>query len=308
MTDVPTARRYTDAVPTLKALFGDYPKTRPIWDGAVTTRLAKLEVADIPQATAGFKPLVRELAFDVAEVAIVTGLQAIDNGKPYSFLPFVMNGGFHHGSLMVNVASGVTSPKDLEGKRVGMRSWTQTTPTWVRGFLAEDFGVDLSKIRWMTFEDAHVAEFKDPPGVERAAAGGKLQQMLIDGEIDAALISGMEETDQVKRLVRDPAAAARAWSAEHQAVPINHMVAVRNELIAERPDIVRELFDVLLEARAVSGGSTFKDGIDMQPVGLAAVRNAVEIGTRYAYDQRLVSRKYEIDELFGPVTAALGGQ
>lgn len=119
--------RYPDAIPTLKMLLGDYPKTRPIRDGLVAPTLSKLDIADILLAQNGFKPLVRESAFDVAEAAIVTLLQAIDNGRPYVLVPFVMNGAFHHGSILVNVASGVKTPKDLEGRRGGMRAYTRTS-------------------------------------------------------------------------------------------------------------------------------------------------------------------------------------
>lgn len=300
------SRLYPDAIPTLRMLLGDYPKTRPIRDGQVAPVLSRLDVDEILLAQNGFKPLVRESAFDVAEVAIITMLQAIDHGRPYVLLPFVMNGNFHHGSVLVNVASGITSPKDLEGRRVGMRAWTQTTPTWVRGYLAEDYGVDLSKVEWVTFEDAHVAEYRDPPGVSRAPAGSKMQDMLLQGELAAAFIAQPIDDSRVTRLIADPAAAAKAWYEKHDAVPINHMVAVRAELAEERPDVVNELFDLFVQSRALTGGATVKDGIDLQPVGLSRVRKALETVVRYAYDQRLVSRPYEVDELFSPDTAALG--
>jgi 4,5-dihydroxyphthalate decarboxylase len=302
--------RYSEPTPTptLKMLLGDYPKTRPIRDGLIAPTLSKLDIADILLAQNGFKPLVRESAFDVAEAAIITLLQAIDNGRPYVLLPFVMNGNFHHGSILVNLASGVKSPKDLEGRRVGMRAYTQTTPTWVRGYLAEDYGVDLSKIQWVTFEDAHVAEYRDPPGVIRAEAGSKMQQMLLEGDLAAAFIAQDIDDPRVARLIDGPAAAAKAWYAKHQAVPINHMVAVRRELAEERPDVVAELFDLFVRSRDMAGGSTVKDGVNLQPAGLSQVRNALEIVLRYAYDQRLVSRPYSVDELFTPATAALGDQ
>jgi 4,5-dihydroxyphthalate decarboxylase len=298
--------RYSEPTPTLKMLLGDYPKTRPIRDGLVAPTLCKLDIADILLAQNGFKPLVRESAFDVAEAAIVTLLQAIDNGRPYVLLPFVMNGNFHHGSVLVNVASGVQTPKDLEGRRVGMRAYTQTTPTWVRGYLAEDYGVDLSTIKWVTFEDAHVAEYRDPPGVIRAEAGSKMQDMLLKGDLAAAFIAQDIDDPRVARLIDGPAAAAKAWHAKHQAVPINHMVAVRRELAEERPDVVAELFDLFVQSRDMAGGSTVKDGVNLQPAGLSRVRNALEIVLRYAYDQRLVSRPYTVDELFTPATARLG--
>jgi 4,5-dihydroxyphthalate decarboxylase len=301
-----TPRRYAEGTPTLKMLLGEYPKTQPIRDGKVAPTLSRLEIADIPIAQNGFKPLVRELAFDVAEIAIITYLQALDHGKPYALLPFVMNGNFHHGSVLVNVASGVSSPKDLEGRKVGMRSYTQTTPTWVRGYLAEDYGVDLSKVEWVTFEDAHLAEYKEPAGVTRAPKGAKIQDMLLDGELAAAFIAQGIADARVAPLIANPAAEAKAWYSKHNAVPINHMVTVRRELLEERPDIVREVFDVLVESRKSTGGSTVNDGVDLQPVGLSRLGAALEIVLRYAYDQKLVSRRFSVEELFTPDTATLG--
>lgn len=106
---------------TLKALVGDYPKTRALRDKAIPSDLVDLDIAEIAQAPKGFKPMVRQLAFDVAEVSIVTFLQAKAAGKPYALLPYVVNGKFHHDSLLVNARAGIESPKDLEGKRIGMR-------------------------------------------------------------------------------------------------------------------------------------------------------------------------------------------
>lgn len=290
----------------LKTLLGDYPKTKLLREGQLASDLVELDVADIPVAQNGFKPLVREQAFDFAEVAIMTFLIARDHGKPYSLLPFVMNGNFHHGSLYYNAGLGEIGPKDLEGRKVGLRSYTQTTPTWVRGYLADDYGVDLGKITWVTFEDAHVAEYQEPAGVIRAPKGAKLADMLLEGEIDAAMIgANAPEDERVRPLIPDAPAAACAWHERHRAVPINHMVVVRNSVIAERPDVVRELFRLLVESRELSGGSTVKDGVDMQPVGLENIRNSLELATEYAFSQGLIRRKVTVDELFDEVTAPL---
>jgi 4,5-dihydroxyphthalate decarboxylase len=298
---------YQDARPTLKTLLGEYPKTAAIRDGSLDLKSAHIEVADYTEATKGFKAMVRDLAFDVAEVAIITFLQAREHGKPYVLLPFVMNGKFHHASCIYNNTKGPMVPADLNGKRVGLRSYTQTTPTWVRGILSEN-GVDISSLTFVTFEDAHVAEYVEPANVVRAPAGAKLQQMLLDGEIDAALTSLADPDPRLSTLIPNPQEAALAWHAEHQAVPINHMVSVRKELVEERPEIVRELFDLLIESRERGGGSTIKNGIDLQPVGLENVRNALALAIQYALDQKLISKPVTVDELFGPVTSALGAK
>jgi 4,5-dihydroxyphthalate decarboxylase len=292
---------------TLRTLLGEYPKTDPIREGRITSDLVDLDISEIRTAQKGFKPLVRDLAFDFAEVAIVTFLIARDHGKPYALLPFVMNGAFHHGSLYTNVAANIEKPKDLEGRRIGIRSWTQTTPTWVRGYLMDDYGVDLDTVTWVTFEDSHVAEYEEPANVVRAPAGSDLAEMLVSGEVDAAMMGANAPQDpRVRPLIDDPRGAARAWFEAHQAVPINHMMVVRKDIVSDRPDVVRDLFRMLVESRALGGGSKFQDGVDLQPIGLDNIRNALELAVDYAFEQRLIRTRVTVDELFDEVTASLG--
>ena len=126
------------------------------------------------------------------------------------------------------------TPVDLNGKRVGIRSFTTTTGAWLRGILANDYGVDLNSIDWVTFEDAHVAEFKDT--TKRAPAGKQIVQMLIDGELDAVLGEKVEHPD-LKPLFTDAAAEEKAWFARHKVMPINHMVVVSQSLSDKHPDV-----------------------------------------------------------------------
>ena len=142
----------------LKTLIGDYPVTRQF-----RTRTDRFEFAQYQGSVAtAFKRVVRNLEFDVAEMAIMTFLVAKAFNKPYRLLPFVVMARYQHPYLVTTQA---LSPKDLEGKRVGVRSYSVTTGAWIRGILAEDYGVDLSKIQWITYEEPHVAEFRDPPNV-----------------------------------------------------------------------------------------------------------------------------------------------
>ena len=144
-------------------------------------------------------------------------------------------------------------PSDLAGKRVGLRAYTVTTATWVRGILAEDYGLDLGKVEWITFEDPHVAEYRDPPGVKRAPAGKELVQMLLDGEIDAAVVGDKPPDPRLKHLIPDHEAAAQRWAQQDGGIPINHMVVVRSELSKSRPDVVAELFRLLVEGKNAAG-------------------------------------------------------
>src|SRR5256714_12359258 len=158
----------------LKTLIGDYPVTKQF-----KTHTERFDFATYQGSVATmFKRVVRDLEFDVAEMAIMTHLIAKAHGKPYRLLPFVVLARFQHPFLVYNAARGALAPEDLHGKRVGVRSYSVTTGAWIRHILAEDHGVDIGRIKWVTFEEAHVAEFRDPPNVERAPAGKEVSAML----------------------------------------------------------------------------------------------------------------------------------
>ena len=169
----------------LRTLLGDHPGTAALKNGSITSDLVNFEFVEYSPTNKGFKPMVREQAFDVSEMAIVTYLMAKSFGKPMVLLPNVVVARFQHAYALYNGRHGTLEPADLNGKRVGIRSFTTTTGAWLRGILANDHGVDLNSIDWMTFEDAHVAEYKDT--TKRAPAGKQIVQKLIDGELDAVL-------------------------------------------------------------------------------------------------------------------------
>jgi len=290
----------------LSAMMGTYPKTDPLKQNTLTSRLFDLDFAPVDVAQKAFKALVRESKYDVAEVAIVTFLQAFAAEKPYVLLPFVMNGNFHHKSLICR-SDAQLDPRNLAGRRIAMRAYTQTTPTWVRGILTDDYGMRLDSVQWLSQEGAHVAGYVEPPWVQQLDASQSLEQMLIAGEVDAIMAGGSVSDDpRIRPLIPNPKEAALAWHARHQVVPINHMVAVRVELAKARPDVVCELFRLLQESRRVGEKKPASaDGIDLQPFGFEAVRPAVEMVTRFAAQQQLIPQQYSIEKLFGPVLQAL---
>jgi len=291
--------------PRLQAMFGTYPKTEPLKSQRLKPQGFELEIAPVDTAQKAFKQVVREQKYDVAEIAIVTFLQAFAAGKPYVLLPFVMNGAFHHKSIYCRADDPLT-PDKLAGKRVAMRAYTQTTPTWVRGILSDDYGMRLDSVRWFSQEGAHVADYVDPPWVQPLDSKLNLEQMLLAGEVDAIIAgSGLGGDARIRSLIPNAKEAALQWYARHHAVPINHMVSVRRELAAERPDIVRELYALLLESRRLGDDRKPLDGIDLQPVGYAAVKPAVEMIARFAVEQRLIPQRYATEALFGPVLQAL---
>src|SRR5262245_31350274 len=200
-------------VTTLSAAFDDYPHTLPLKRGEITSPRVAFTFSDIKPANRFFKPMVRELKFDVSEMAIATYVQAKAYGKPLVLIPATMMGRFQHGTILRNAARPLT-PAELAGKRIGVRSYSQTTAVWVRGILENDYGVDLSKVRWVTFEDGHVAEYREPPGVERAGTDKNLLKMLREGELDAAIYGADLPNDPtLKSLIPDAETAAQTWYA-----------------------------------------------------------------------------------------------
>jgi 4,5-dihydroxyphthalate decarboxylase len=196
----------------LRGLLADYPVKLPLKRGEVRSPRIAFDFADVKVASSAFKRVVRDLEFDFAELAIVTYLIAKAHGKPFVLLPAVMVGRFQHQYIVYNAERGTLSPRDLAGKRIGIRSYSVTTVTWVRGILTNDYGLDLDSVKWVTFEEPHVAEFRDPPNVQRAAEGKDLTSMLLAGEIDAAIVGDRVPQDaRIKTLIPDPEAAAKAW-------------------------------------------------------------------------------------------------
>jgi len=289
----------------LKTLLGDHATTLALKRGEVKSPFVALDIADIPQAFVAFKRVVRDLEFDVAELAIVTYLMARAHGKPYTLLPVVVLSRFQHPFLVYNATRGELRPGDLKGRRVGIRSYSVTTTMWLRGVLMNDYGLDIDTVKWVTSEEAHVAEFKDPPTVERAPAGRDLLSMLYDGELDAIVLGDKTLKDpRLKRLIPNPDQAARAWHARHRAIQINHMVVVKDSLSKSNPDAVREVYRMLKESRRLAPPPEPGE-LDMTPIGLEKMRRDLDIAIKYVHQQRLIPRRYTVDELFDDVTRSL---
>jgi 4,5-dihydroxyphthalate decarboxylase len=291
----------------LRVALGDYAHTMPLKNQQIASQSVAFDFTEIKPVYKVFGTMLRELAFDVSEMAIVTYLQAKSHGKPMVLLPAVMMGRFQHNCMLYNAERGRITPSDLEGRRVGARSFAQTTGVWLRGHLQNDYGVDIGRVQWITFEDAHVTEFRDPAGVERAGADKNLSKMVLDGEL-AAGIYGQELPDdkRFQSVIADPEAAAAKWHAKHGVVPINHMVVVTQELARTQPETVAEVYRMLLASKRAAGLPK-PGGLDMQPFGFAACRPALQMIIDYCVQQRLIPRRFEVEELFDDTTRALGG-
>ena len=279
----------------LRTLLDDHPGTAALKNGSIKSDSVTLDFVDYSPTNKGFKPMVRDGAFDVSEMAIVTYLMAKSVGKPMVLLPNVVVARFQHGHAVYNEKSGTLTPADLNGKRVGIRSFTTTTGAWLRGILANDYGVDLNSIDWVTFEDAHVAEYHDT--TKRAPSGKQIVQMLTDGELDAVL-GEKSEHPGLKPLFPDAAAEAKAWFAKHGVLPINHMVVVSETLSRTQPEAVREVFRLLSKSAALAPTGGLQFSADEMSRSLSMISD-------YAAQQGLIPRAFAVDEMFDDLTRTL---
>jgi 4,5-dihydroxyphthalate decarboxylase len=284
----------------LKTNLADYPVVRALKAGEVRSDLVELDFCGPKIANQGFKPMINEGAYDAGELAIGSFLQAKAFGRPLVLLPAVVMARFQHNFIVYNAERGTLTPKDLEGRRIAVRAYTQTTGIWVRGILEHEHGVDLSRLRWVCTDDAHVAEYRDPTAlVERAGPGAKpLDRLLLDGDVDA-LIPATDLTKDhpnIRHLFPDPNAQAKDWAQKYGTVPVNHYFVVSKALAGARPDVVREIYRLLLESKRLAPPPA--DGIDFHPFGVEANRKALELMVQYAVEQQIIPRAFTVEELF----------
>jgi len=293
----------SSGIPALKTNLADAPVVAAVKDGRVTSGLVTLDFCGPKLAHDGFKSMVRDNGFDVGELAIVTYFQAKAYGKPFVMLPIPVSGRTQHHCIGFNKELGHLNPKDIEGRKVGVRTYAQTTGLWVKGILQHEHGVDLDKVTWMTIDESHLAEYKDPPNCERLPKSAKLGEMMLNGELAAAILGNdMPKDPRVQTLIPNPFVAAEERCKREQVFPINHMFVVHEKISKERPDIVREIYRMLVESRNLAPESVTTG---LPPVGLEANRKTLEMALEWTYEQKMIPRRLSFDELFDDTTASL---
>ena len=235
-------------------------------------------------------------------MAIATFLQARACDKPLVLLPVVLAARFQQSALLCRADSDIRRPADLVGKRIGVRAYSQTTGMWLRGILAESEGVRPGDVSWVTFEDAHVAEIRDPPWAERAPPGKELLAMLREGEVDAVIVGNDVPYDPGLRTVfPDPDSAARGFWQRHGLVPVNHMLCVSRDLTEHRPDLVVELARMFRTASELGAQGASPE----PPFGRAALRPAVELALHYMSEQAMLPRPLTVQDVWDGLPAEI---
>ena len=305
----------TTAVKTLKTAIGSYGHTAALKDGSVKPNGYELEFVEVSPIIGAFRRMVRQLEFDVCEMAITTYLAAKEHNKPFTAIPVFPVRAFHHTPIAYNATSGIKSPKDLEGKKVGVRAYTVTTGVWARGILATEYGVDLDKVDWVIFDEEHVQETKIPSNVTTAEKGSNIATMLASGELAAAIGAGPVDSSDVKPLIENAGNAQNEWFKKTGIYPINHMIVVKDELLAADPGLADNLFQAFSAAKEKflaklqSGeGLSGEDealakrrslvGDDPIPYGIEPNRKALEAIVDMAVAQKILSKKLAPEEMF----------
>jgi 4,5-dihydroxyphthalate decarboxylase len=292
--------------PRLKTVLVARGHTQALKDGRVRPRTCDLEFEEVPVIVQAFRRMVREMEFDIAELAITTYICARAHGKPFTAIPVFPMRAFHHGAILHHTGSGIRTPKDLEGTRVGInRGYTVTTGVWARSILQHEYGVDLNSITWVLSGDEHVAEWQRPLNVMAIEPGKKLEDMLISGEIPAAIGVHVDSPD-VKPLIPNAAAAALDALRSRGFYPINHTVVVKNDLLNACPDLARDLFEAFSEAKRLDMDRVddpmllrVKEIIgDPLPYGVEPNRKMLEAIVQYAREQGIIRQSFAVNELF----------
>jgi 4,5-dihydroxyphthalate decarboxylase len=314
MTKDPSAPR-----PLLKTALVTRGQTQPLKDRTVAPRTFEFAFEEVPNIVSAFRRMVRGLEFDISEMAMTTYLCARAFGKPFTAIPVFPMRAFHHGAIVCSTSAGVRSPKDLEGKRVGVnRGYTVTTGLWARGILQHEYGVDLSRVTWVLSGDEHVAEYRPPPNVVSMPAGATLEGLLVSGDI-AAAIGVQVDSPHVKPLIPHAGEAGLDALRQRGLYPINHTVVVKNSLLDAHPGLAADIFDAFAEAKAVyvrgleqdpqKGEAVHRNVMqitgDPLPYGIEPNRVALEALVQYSVEQGIIPRAVAIEDLFPPSTRAL---
>jgi 4,5-dihydroxyphthalate decarboxylase len=289
----------------LRTALGNYPYTAKLKSGELKADGIELAFEEVKPVNRAFKPMAQDQTFDVSEMAIVTYLLARAYDKPIVLLPAVMFGRFQHNTLVYSAERGRLAPHDLPGKRIGVRSYTQTTGVWIRGIIENDYGVDLNKAHWTVQEGAHVAEYKDPPELNRVSMERDLLSMLLGREIDAAIYGAdLPDDPRLKTVIEDPKEEAMRWFKKQAVVPINHMVVVKKSLVEQQPHVVKQVYELLRAGKTSTLPSS--DVIETTPFGIEATRPGLELIIDYAHQQKIIPRRYSVDEIYEDAARIIG--
>lgn len=301
----------------LKTVTRTQGNNQALKDGSVRPVDFEFDFEEVPVLIDAFRRMVRGLEYDVCEMALTTYACARQHGVRFTALPIFLVRAFHHGAIVVNTELGIKTPKDLEGRKVGVnRGWTVTTGLWARSILQHQYGVDLTKITWVLSGDEHVAEYQPPGYVQPIEKGRKMGDLVISGELAGAI--GVEiAAPHVKPLIPQAGQVGLDALRARGHYPINHLVVVRDDVLKDRPELGPAIFEAFAESKrqyveklragAIERPTAVDEmhrqvmqitGADPLPYGVAPNRAMLDEALGSAFEQGILKRKPALEELF----------
>jgi 4,5-dihydroxyphthalate decarboxylase len=319
--------------PRLKIAVAEYGHTRAVTSGAIPIKGITPDFAKVVPIIGAFRRMVRDVEFDICEMAPTTYMIARALGSPFIALPIFLMRRFHHGGFVVRPDAGIKVPKDLEGKKVGVRAYSVTTGVWTRGIFINEYDLDSSKVTWVVDDEEHVTALKLPPNVVHAPEGKSLQSMMKAGEIQAGFtgpagvgragppISGWDKAaaatataDTYPELIANVEQVEADWFRRSGIYPIHGLIVVKDEVINRYPWLARSLMDAFVAAKkpyldAIKSGKddTPEDKRyrkflslmdDPLPYGITANRPSIEALVTYSLQQKLIPSRPQLDRVF----------
>ena len=313
----------------------NYDRTRALADGTVQPDGIDLTYLSMPVEETFFR-MLRYREFDIAEMSLSSyTVSLFSEDRPFIAIPVFPSRFFRHASIFMNAGAGIAEPKDLIGKRVGTPEYQMTAPVWIRGILADEYGVPVDSVIHVTGGEEQPNRSEklklDLPAkirVERIGPEQTLSAMLRDGEIDALFTARTPSTfltggGRVRRLFEDYEEVERGYFRATGIFPIMHTVVVRRDVYEANRWVAQSLFKAFVEAQQL----TYRDlaetaaqkamlpwahahfeearrdmGDDFWPYGITKNRKVLATFLRYSFEQGLSKRELEPDELFAPET------
>ncbi|RDV00932.1 ABC transporter substrate-binding protein [Trinickia dinghuensis] len=312
----------------LKIAIAEHPNTSAIRDGSIPIEGVDAEFVTVKPQIGAFRRMVRDVEFGVCELAPTTYIIARAYGAPFVGLPIFVVRRFHHAGLLVRPDAGIKTPKDLEGKKVGVRAYSVTTGVWTRQVLIDEFGLDSSKVTWVVDDEEHVTQLQLPPNVIHAPAGTSLADMMASGELSAGFgaNAGIGRTGaptgdwkEVEADYPDLLPNAAELEAEYYGrtgvYPMHGTIVVKDSVLAEHPWVAKSIYDAFDKAKQQwlakldSGEAASKSdkkylelrkivGHDPLPYGIEENRKTIEALEATAFKQGLTPRRMSMSELF----------
>lgn len=319
--------------PRLKMAIGTYGHTAAIKNGTIAVAGVDADLVEVVPIIQAFRRMVRDLEFDICEMAPTTYMIARALGAPYIALPIFVMRRFHHGGFIVRPDAGIRAPKDLEGKKVGVRAYSVTTGVWTRGIFVNEYGLDSAKVTWVVDDEEHVTALKLPPNVIHAPEGKSLQSMMASGEIQAGFTgpAGVGRSGPpignwdmnaptgaaagtYPELIADVGKVEADWFRRTGIYPIHGLIVVKDEHIRRHPWLARSLMDAFTAAKtpyleALKAGKDdsaedkrYRGFLDLMsdplPYGMAANRQSIEALVTYALQQELIPSRPQLSQVF----------